>query len=208
MLQSSGEGEASSLKMRALAGALTMGTRHEKKFCTNYLWERTRKDHPRMIMPAKAINNEDRCVDWLMYKNIKDWNKKAKEFLISIGVGTPEQGLIRKSFFCCIELTWFILFNCLFYCRRGRERDESHPRGRHRLVFNLGRDSSRVLNRRRKGWCHCGAVCQSIIPLIGGAMHREQLPHDRCLRHHSSRNAPAPTVHPQHSLTERGGLQD
>jgi hypothetical protein len=59
MMQSSCEGEASSLKMRALAGALTMGTRHENKFSTDYLWQRTQKDHPRMIMPAKVVNNED-----------------------------------------------------------------------------------------------------------------------------------------------------
>jgi hypothetical protein len=102
MMQSSGEGEASSLKMRALAGALTMGTRHENKFSTDWLWRRTRNDHPRMIMPAKAINNEDRRVDWLTYKNIKDWNQKAKEYLISVGMGTPEQGLIRKSFVCLL----------------------------------------------------------------------------------------------------------
>ena len=77
-----------------------------------------------MIMPVKAINNEDRRVDWLTYKNIKDWNQKAKEFLISIRMGTPEQGLIRKSFVCLLlyrtdELTLFILFNCLFYFRQG-----------------------------------------------------------------------------------------
>jgi hypothetical protein len=124
MMQSSGEGEASSLKMRLLAGALTMGTLHENKFSTNYLWRKTRKEHPRMIMPVKAINNEDRRVDWLTYKNIKDWNQKAKEFLISIRMGTPEQGLIRKSFVCLLlyrtdELTLFILFNCLFYFRQG-----------------------------------------------------------------------------------------
>jgi hypothetical protein len=53
-------------------------------------------------MPAKAINNEDRRVDWLTYKNIKDWNLKAKEYLISIGMGTPEQGLIRESFVCLL----------------------------------------------------------------------------------------------------------
>lgn len=102
MMQSSGEGDASSLKMRALAGALTMGTRHENKFSTDWLWRRTRNDHPRMNMPAKAINNKDRCIDWLTYKNIKDWNQKAKEYLISIGMGTPEQGLIRKSFVCLL----------------------------------------------------------------------------------------------------------
>jgi hypothetical protein len=96
MMQLSGEGEASSLKMRAVAGALTLGTQFENKFSPDYLWQRTRIEHPKMIYPAKAIDNEDRRVDWLTYKNIKDWNEKAKEFLVSLGMGLPEQGLIRK----------------------------------------------------------------------------------------------------------------
>jgi hypothetical protein len=53
-----------------------------------------------MIMPAKAINNQDRRVDWLTYKNFNDWNQRAKQILISCGMCTPEQGLIRKSNVC------------------------------------------------------------------------------------------------------------
>ena len=102
MMQSSGEGEASSLKMRAIAGALTLGTQFENKFSTDYLWQRTRIEHPKMLYPAKAIDNEDRCVDWLTYKNINDWNKRAKKILIDIGMCTPERGLIRKSLVCLI----------------------------------------------------------------------------------------------------------
>jgi hypothetical protein len=61
MMQSSGKGEASSLKMRAIAGALTLGLPFEEnKFSTDYLWQRTRIEHPKMIYPAKAIDNEDR----------------------------------------------------------------------------------------------------------------------------------------------------
>ena len=100
MMQSSGEGEASSIKMRAIGGALTLGTPHENKFSIEYLWRQTRIRHPKMIMPAKAINNEDRRVDWLTYHNIMDWNKKAKAFLISCGMCTEERGLIRKLFVC------------------------------------------------------------------------------------------------------------
>lgn len=105
MMQSSGEGEASSLKMRAVAGAITLGTVHENKFSASYLWRRTRKEHPRMLLPRKAINNEDRRVDWLTYKNIMDWNSRAKQFLISCGMCTPEQGLIRKSDVCIFSST-------------------------------------------------------------------------------------------------------
>ncbi len=102
MMQASGEGEASSLKMRAIANAITIGTHFENKFSADYLWRKTRVDHPRLILPAKAINNEDRRVDWLTYKNIIDWNKAAKSFLTLIGMGTLEQGLIRKLFVCFI----------------------------------------------------------------------------------------------------------
>jgi hypothetical protein len=118
MMQASGKGEASSLKMRAIAGALMLGTQFENKFSTDYLWQRTRIEHPKMIYPAKAIDNEDRHVDWLTYKNINDWNKRAKEFLIDIGMCTPERGLIRKSLVCLTCLPyyrWTIVLTCLLF---------------------------------------------------------------------------------------------
>ena len=59
MMQSYGEGEASSIKMRAIAGALTLGTQHENKFSIDSLWCQTPIQHPKMIMPAKEIDNED-----------------------------------------------------------------------------------------------------------------------------------------------------
>jgi hypothetical protein len=34
-----------------------------KKFSTGYLWKKTRLDYPRLIIPAKAIDNKDRRVD-------------------------------------------------------------------------------------------------------------------------------------------------
>jgi hypothetical protein len=94
--------------MRAISSAITLGTQFENKFSTDYLWRKTRLDHPRLIFPAKAIDNEDRRVDWLTYQNITDWNIAAKKFLISIGMGTEDQGLIRKCFVC---------FLFLFICR-------------------------------------------------------------------------------------------
>ena len=102
MMQASGEGEASSLKMRAISSAITLGTKFENKFSSDYIWRKTRLDHPRLICPAKAIDNEDRRVDWLTYQNITDWNIAAKSFLISIGMGTEDRGLIRKCF------VWFL----------------------------------------------------------------------------------------------------
>ena len=102
MMQATGEGEASSLKMRAISSAITLGTKFENKFSSDYIWRKMRLDHPRLICPAKAIDNEDRRVDWLTYQNITDWNIAAKSFLISIGMGTEDRGLIRKCF------VWFL----------------------------------------------------------------------------------------------------
>jgi len=115
-MQASGEGEASSLKMRAISSAITLGTQFENKFSTDYLWRKTRLGHPCLIFPAKAIDNKDRRVDWLMYQNITGWNIAATNFLISIGMGTEDQGLICECFIC-----FFFSFagnstNCLFVC--------------------------------------------------------------------------------------------
>jgi hypothetical protein len=67
MMQAAGKGEASSLKMRAIAKAVTLGTPFENKFSINYLWKKTRVDHPHLILLAKAINNKDHCVNWLTF---------------------------------------------------------------------------------------------------------------------------------------------
>ena len=96
MMQLSSEDKAYSLKMRAIASALKLGMTYQNLFSTDYLWQRTQIDHPSMIMPAKAVNNKDRQVDWVKYKNIKNWNQKAKQFLVSLGMWLPRQGLICK----------------------------------------------------------------------------------------------------------------
>ena len=133
MMQAVGEGEASSLKMRAICNAVTLGTPLENKFSIDYLWRKTRVDHPGLILPAKAINNEDRRVDWLTYRNIIEWNERAKEFLIMIGMGTAEQGLIRKlfAFVTMLDPMSLTLFVYLLphQNRRGREQGGSRPRG-------------------------------------------------------------------------------
>jgi len=71
-------------------------------------------DHPSLIYPAKAIDNEDHRVELLTYQNITDWNIAAKNFLISIGMGTEDQGLIRKCFGCFLFLFAGNSTNCLF----------------------------------------------------------------------------------------------
>ncbi len=140
MMQLSGERDGSLFKMRAISLANTLGTKFEHTFSADYLWRKTRLDHPHLIVPAKAIDNEDRRVDWLTYQNINKWNTRAKDFLVIIGMGMENQELIRKCFVCvhfCQHVTQPIcLFECLFHSRRHQEQDGSCPRGRCQLVFN------------------------------------------------------------------------
>ena len=95
MMQVSGEGEASAIKMKAVASALMSGTTHEGSVSIDYLWRKTRLSHPEIMNPVKAKNHEDRRVDWLTYKNIFDWNLRAKQFLVDLGMANDEPGMIR-----------------------------------------------------------------------------------------------------------------
>ena len=96
MLQVSGEGEATGASIKCLTAAVVAGTEWENKFSTEYVWRKSRRLHPEILMPHSAKNNEDRRVDWLSYNNIMKWTARAKEFLISIGMAKDEPGMIRK----------------------------------------------------------------------------------------------------------------
>ena len=107
MMQVSGDGEASSSLMRQVASAVLAGTEHDGKINVDYLWRKTRQHHPEILNPVRAKNHENRRVDWLTYKNLIDWNKRAKQFLIEIGMAADQPGIIREYFFACI----FYLFD-------------------------------------------------------------------------------------------------
>jgi hypothetical protein len=84
---------------------IDMGMPHKGKLSANYMWRKTLVEHPALTKPAKAINNEDYCVDSLMYKNIMDWNKCAGEFVVENGISKAKWGLIRK-----LSVAIFVLF--------------------------------------------------------------------------------------------------
>ena len=86
----------SSIKMRTLAAAMTLGTPHEGKLTDAHIWKTTRHRHPEYIKPAQAVDNEDRRVDWLTYRNIMLWMKMAKKFLLAVEMAKDEPGHIRK----------------------------------------------------------------------------------------------------------------
>ena len=98
MMQVAGEGEASSLNIQAVASALVAGSVHEDKTNIDYLWRFTRSLHPEILIPVTAKNHEDRRVDWLSYKNIVDWNLRAKKFLVDIGMAEDSPGIIREYY--------------------------------------------------------------------------------------------------------------
>jgi hypothetical protein len=77
---------------------MILGMPHKIKFSIDYLWRRQRLDHPALINPNRAINNENHRVDWLTYRNIIDWNLGAKDFLVEIKMGKDVSGLIHKCY--------------------------------------------------------------------------------------------------------------
>ena len=106
MMQVAGDGEASAANMKSVVSAVLAGTEHEGKMDIDYIWRKTREKHPEIINPVRAKNHENRRVDWLSYKNLIQWNKRAKEFLINMGMAKDESGLIREYDFS------FIPFDC------------------------------------------------------------------------------------------------
>ena len=95
-MQMVNEGEASSVKMKALTEGLVAKTKWQGVFNTEYCWRKTRKNHPEILNPVKAKVNEDRRVEWLSCRNIMDWTARVKEFLISIGMAKDEPGIIHE----------------------------------------------------------------------------------------------------------------
>jgi len=54
MMQMVNEGEASSVKMKALTEGLVAKTKWQGVFNTEYCWRKTRKNHPEILNPVKA----------------------------------------------------------------------------------------------------------------------------------------------------------
>ena len=97
MMQVSGECEESGAKMKATIEALALGTDWESKVNPEYVWRKTRKEHPEILNPVQAKNHEDRRVDWLSFANINTWTDVAKEYLINLGMLKDEPGEICES---------------------------------------------------------------------------------------------------------------
>ena len=133
-------------------------------------------DHPALINPSRAVNNEDCRIDFLMYRNIIKWNKRAKEFLVEIKMGKDEQRFIRtcSCLFTSISST---ITKLTFLFGFISDEIESEMSLIHEddvdwfLTMDETHHLSSVLDRWHKGWCHCRAVHQSIVLSIGGTMH-------------------------------------
>ena len=141
MMQVAGEGEASSVKMKALTEGLVANNKWEGVFSTEYCWRKARKNHPEIMNPVKAKVNEDRRVEWLSYKNVMDWTARVKEFLISIGMAKDEPGEIREYLLCISNdtfshSTFLSTRSYLHNCRWGEIRYLTDPPRRYQLVFN------------------------------------------------------------------------
>ena len=73
MMQMANEGEALSVKMKALTKGLVAKTKWQGVFNTKYCWRKTQKNYPKILNPVKAKVNDNCRVEWLSYRNIMDW---------------------------------------------------------------------------------------------------------------------------------------
>jgi hypothetical protein len=99
--------------MRTLTTAITLGMPHKGKLTLAHIWKATRHNHPEYIKLVKTVDNEDHRVNWLKSKNITDWNKCIKKFIIDIGMGLDKPGLIHKCvclYFFSIITNYTVLF--------------------------------------------------------------------------------------------------
>ena len=94
--QISGKGEASRQNIVATTTALVHGTKWQGKLNPEMMWRKTRQDHPGIINPVNAKDNDDRRVDWLNFNTVNEWTDAVKTFLIDIGMVKDEPGIIRE----------------------------------------------------------------------------------------------------------------
>ena len=130
-MQVASEGKASGKKIKALTEGLIYDTKWESVFSTDYCWKRMRSHHPEILNPVCAKINEDRPVEWLTYKNIKDWTAAAKKFLIAIGMAKDKPGIIREylALYSIKQQQLILVVFCYisFTCRHGAIRYISDP---------------------------------------------------------------------------------
>ena len=118
MMQASGEGEATTAKLCRVLAAATTGTEHAGKFNSKYVVERARRDNPHIFQPRKAINDDDRRVEWMTFKNINDWTDAAKQVLIDLEMVKDEPGLMsayNNCPFLCFALILISFFLPLLF---------------------------------------------------------------------------------------------
>ena len=148
MMQVASEGGASRKEIKALTEGLIDGTKWESVFSMDYCWKRTRSQHPEILNPVLAKINEDRQVEWLTYKNIKDWTAAAKKFLIAIGMVKDDPGIICEylALYSIEQEQLILVVFCYisFTCRRGAIRYISDPPRRYQLVHHDRQDPSSV----------------------------------------------------------------
>ena len=74
--------------------ALTVWTKWEDKLDHIQVWNKVRYDHPGIINPVKAKDNEDRQIDLLTFNSINEWTDTVKNELIHLEIVKDEPGYL------------------------------------------------------------------------------------------------------------------
>ena len=93
-MQVAGNDKASHPKILATVEALMMNIKWEGIFAEQ-VWCNTRRDHLVLLNSTTTKNNEDRHVDWLIFKDKHDWMDATKKWLTRIVMVKNEPGIIN-----------------------------------------------------------------------------------------------------------------
>ena len=78
ILQTSGTREATLGTMKKTIKAMPTGNEHKGKINAKYTFCKTHAEHPALLNPTRAKNNNNRRIKWLLYKHINDWTDVVK----------------------------------------------------------------------------------------------------------------------------------
>ena len=174
MMQASGEGEATTAKLEQSLTAMTAGTTHKDTFNNNYAVRKAMRLHPEVFGPVRAINDEDRRVDWLTYKNLNSWTDAVKKEMVDLGVVFDKPGFIskfRRAIFKttsapCLTFSVFLSLCVLVTDGVASEVTLGHPDDARRFV-NIDETHHVFSNESDKGGTRARRYAASFITRSG-----------------------------------------
>ena len=120
MMQASGAGEAKYSIMKDTIEAMTVGTKHAGTLDPKYTFRKARTDHPEIFNPVKAINDDDRQIEWMSCDNFNDWTNLSKRELLKLKMVVDSPGKISEFNLTHVTLLFVVPFSHASHLFRWR----------------------------------------------------------------------------------------